>query len=87
MSTISYTTAGVFTTRFLGPTTYKGARIRVTSPSGRTKIVAWDHALNPHSNHASAVAAFVAEIQEVSAEDVTLYGGWTKSGYAFAATI
>lgn len=41
------------TTRFLGPTTYRGARIKAQASAG-SLTVSWDHKLNSSGNHAAA---------------------------------
>jgi hypothetical protein len=37
-------------TKFLGPTNFRGSRIKATCGAG-SAIVEWDHSLDPHENH------------------------------------
>ena len=49
--------------RFLGPTNYRGSRIKVTRMDARTgdktMFVPWDHALNIGENYAAAIRAYL----------------------------
>ena len=67
------------TTRYMGPTNFKGSRIVVTSGNGHRMIVSWDHALDVGENHAAAAKA-LADKMEWGGEWV---GGGTKDGYVF----
>lgn len=68
-------------TKFLGPTNSRGARIKATCDAG-SKVVKWDYSLNTKQNH------------EMAAHDLALSLGWLKdsaliggslpgAGYAF----
>lgn len=43
-------------TRFLGPTSFKGSRIKATASAGSVTLN-WDHRLNPNGNHKAAAEA------------------------------
>ena len=43
-------------TKFLGPTNFRGARIKATIPSGKSVTLHWDHALDSSENHLRAAA-------------------------------
>ncbi len=45
-------------TKFLGPTNFRGARIKATADAGSITIP-WDHAMNVEDNHRAAIRAFV----------------------------
>ena len=47
------------TTRYLGPTNTRGARVKATCEAG-THTVSWDYALSSFENHAAAARALVA---------------------------
>ena len=47
------------TTRYLGPTNPRGARVKATCEAG-THTLPYDHALSPFANHATAARALVA---------------------------
>lgn len=48
------------TTRYLGPTNFRGARIKAQAAAGSV-TVHYDHALNITDNHARAAAALAAK--------------------------
>lgn len=68
------------TTKYLGPTNHRGARVKATAQAGSV-TVPWDHALGPQENHAEAAKALVAKYGWP--RDVPWYGGATDDGYAF----
>jgi hypothetical protein len=45
-------------TKYLGPTNFRGARIKASAEAGSITIP-WDHALNAEDNHKAAALAFV----------------------------
>lgn len=49
------------TTRYLGPTNHRGARVKATCQAGSITIP-WDHAWNADKNHAMACAALQAKL-------------------------
>ena len=72
------------TTKFLGPTNFRGARIVAKAQAGR-RTVAWDDALDAQANHARA------------AEMLAKHYGWTgpwaggashdDTGYHFVSVV
>jgi len=70
-------------TKYLGPTDFKGSRVKATTSNGRSTIVSWDDALNPEANHTRAALVLAKRV------------GWTgamiaaddgASGYIYAFT-
>ena len=59
------------TTKYLGPTDFRGARIKATAQAGSITI-AWDHGLDPVDNHAAAAAALCKKM------------GWDRVHFALA---
>lgn len=49
----------MITTKFMGPTNNRGARVKATSASGKSKTVRWEHCVDVDSNH-QAVAEVLA---------------------------
>ena len=49
------------TTKFLGPTNYRGSRVVASTISGRKVTLDWDHALNSYNNHLAAFRACAAK--------------------------
>lgn len=49
--------------KYLGPTNYRGSRIKVTrmdaTPGDKSLTVGWDHALNIGENYAAAIRAYL----------------------------
>lgn len=76
---------GIITTRFLGPTNHRGARVKATSGSGQTLTVSWEYGLGIADNHAAAAAALAGQVLDCSPSELTLRGGClANDGYAFA---
>lgn len=50
-------------TKYLGPTNYRGARVKATCDAGSVTL-SWDHALNPEGNH------------RVAANHLAFVNGW-----------
>lgn len=48
------------TTKYIGPTNFKGARVKASSQAGSV-TVSWDHALNVDENHAAAARALASK--------------------------
>ncbi len=48
------------TTKYLGPTDYRGARVKAQAQAGAV-TVNWDHALNPEANHRAAAMALASK--------------------------
>lgn len=72
-------------TRYLGPTTFKGSRIKASAWAG-SKTVPYDHSLNAEENHLKAAMTLAAKL----ASNAEKYGGssiwstgiWTQGGNA-----
>lgn len=47
------------TTKFIGPTNTRGARVKATLPSGKSVSLSWDHSLEAGENHHKAAKACV----------------------------
>lgn len=58
-------------TKFLGPTNYRGSRVRAVAQAGSV-VVQWDHALNSEQNHDAAAKTL--------AEKFGWYGAWFGGG-------
>jgi hypothetical protein len=48
-------------TKFLGPTNFRGSRVKATASAGSVTIE-WDHALNPDGNHRAAAEALCRKL-------------------------
>lgn len=48
------------TTRYIGPTNYKGSRVKAKAQAGSITIE-WDDALNSEDNHTAAAKALMAK--------------------------
>ncbi|MDK4729358.1 hypothetical protein [Rhizobium phaseoli] len=59
------------TTKFFGPTNYRGSRVKATAEAGSI-TVSWDHALNSEQNHDAAAKAL--------AEKFGWRGAWFSGG-------
>jgi hypothetical protein len=44
-------------TYFIGPTNYRGSRIKAKASGGSSVTLDWDHAMNPAGNHRAAAKA------------------------------
>lgn len=67
-------------TKFIGPTNYRGARVKATAEAGSVTIP-WDHAQNPEDNHITA-AKFLMQKFGWDKHNEILGGGY-KNGYVF----
>jgi len=74
------------TTKYLGPTNFRGSRVVAKAQAGRITID-WDHALDPEDNHIAAAQALAVKLGWT--EDRALEGPWVGGevaggeGYAF----
>lgn len=66
-------------TKFLGPTTYRGARIRVTTGGGITKIIPCDDRKGHLENHRLAVLKVLKELDWTG----KWVAGDLKTGFAY----
>lgn len=69
-------------TRYLGPTNYRGSRVKAVTASGRSIVLDWDHALNPADNHAAAFNALLAKCDRAP-DGVVMVNGGLNDGYVF----
>ena len=60
------------TTKFIGPTNWRGARVKATSTSGASVTIPWDHALGIDENHERAADALARKLDHAGA----FVGGW-----------
>jgi hypothetical protein len=67
------------TTRFLGPTDFRGARIRASEPDGKSITIPYDHGLNTEEHHLKAARALCKRLGWTG----RLRGGATRKGYVF----
>jgi hypothetical protein len=65
-------------TKFLGPTNFRGSRVKATASAGSITI-AWNHALGIEGNHLAAARAFAQKFGW-SGE---WFGGGIETGYVF----
>ena len=71
--------APMVVTKFLGPTNYRGARVKATHVTTLDSVTTnWDHGLDVSDNHEIAAA-------ELMGKEPT-YRASTDSGYIFAFT-
>lgn len=81
MVTVTQTHHQAITTRFLGPTNSRGARI-VAKCEARRVTVAWDYTANITTNHAKACHALASRL----GWEGDWFGGGTADGYVFVCT-
>jgi len=79
LKTGKYGVRQAITTRYLGPTNNRGARVVARSASGHRFVMHWDDGLGQSENHAKAAMALAHRLQ--------WHGRWsqggTKDGYVF----
>ena len=64
-------------TKYLGPTNFKGSRIKASEPDGKSVTLSWNHALDAPVNHFIAAKALQDKMQWKG----ELIQGWLKEGY------
>ena len=67
------------TTKYLGPTNTKGARVKASYPY-ESLTVPWDYALSTFENHANAAKSLAVTLGWVSDSERYVIGA-TKDGY------
>ena len=67
-------------TKFIGPTNFRGSRVKAFTSSGHRIIVPWDHALGVEENHDAAAIALCRKMEWCG----KLVRGGTDVGYAYA---
>lgn len=50
-------------TRYMGPTNYRGSRVKARSSSGLSLTVSWNDALDTDANHATAAQALARKLK------------------------
>lgn len=73
--------AQAISTKYLGPTNNRGARVVAKSASGHRHVMSWDHALNVPDNHAAAAQELAEKLAWVG----KWHGGATADGYVFVS--
>lgn len=68
------------TTKYIGPTNHRGARVKASCQSGSI-MVPWDHALNSEENHRAAMWELAKTFRYQ--EGGEWVGGGVSSGYVF----
>ena len=58
----SYHVRQAIVTKYIGPTNFRGARIKARAAAG-TLTIPYDHALNIEQNHAKAAKAFALKLK------------------------
>jgi len=77
-------------TKFLGPTNFRGARIKATAMDSyrdervMSVTVGYDHALNGDENHRVAAEKLLPQVVR-NPKDVHMVAGAWKRGYVFVA--
>jgi hypothetical protein len=66
-------------TYFIGPTNYRGSRIKAKASGGSSVTLDWDHAMNPAGNHRAAAKAL--------ADKLEWSGEFVAGGMADGATV
>lgn len=67
------------TTKYLGPTNYRGSRIKAITESGISVIVSYDDGLDSYANHEAAAKKLYAKLNWHG----NIIAGGTKDGYVF----
>lgn len=65
------------TTKYLGPTDFKGSRISATDGDGNRVSVPYEYALNSDGNH---IAAATALCEKMKWKGTLVHGGLLKNG-------
>lgn len=50
-------------TRYIGPTNYRGSRVKARSSSGLSLILSWDDAIGVDDNHRAAAHALAVKLK------------------------
>lgn len=50
-------------TRYIGPTNYRGSRVKARSSSGLSLTLSWDEALDTNANHTKAAEALAVKLK------------------------
>jgi hypothetical protein len=68
-------------TKYIGPTNYKGSRIKAYAEGGNSITLSYDDALNSDKNHLAAAVALRDKMNWKGGGK--LLGGGTEKGYVF----
>lgn len=63
-------------TKYIGPTNYRGSRVKASTESGATLTVGWNHGVTHDENHRLAAFALAKKLNWVG----KWCGGGTKTG-------
>lgn len=73
----------IITTKFLGPTNFRPARVKATSRTGSSVIVNWDYELGTDGNHKRAASALLDKGDDTAQEGrETMSCYWDEGGGA-----
>lgn len=50
-------------TKYLGPTTYRGGRVKASTITGKSVTVDWDHGANIQDNHTRAATELASKME------------------------
>lgn len=70
----------MITTKFMGPTNNRGARVKATSANGKSKTINWDYSLSIDANHEGARIACVQNCFGDSMDIAKWVVRWSKDG-------
>lgn len=70
------------TTKYIGPTNFRGSRVKASDGDGNSYTMAWDSAYGAESNHRAAVQSLCAKMLWHG----TLVAGETKHGWVWVWT-
>ena len=70
-------------TKYLGPTDYKGGRVKATATGGRTVTLSWDYGLGIEGNHVAAAKALATKLDWT--ERGWIGGGLNEGGFVFVS--
>lgn len=81
---IDYTCQAFVQTRFIGPTNYRGARVKATNvTSGKAVTLGWDHAKDAPENHMAAALACLVACEQPLPTKFIACGTKDSRGYVF----
>jgi hypothetical protein len=49
----------IIRTKYIGPTNFRGSRVKASTVTGKTVTIPWDYALNIDGNHRAAASACI----------------------------
>ena len=69
-------------TKYLGPTNYRGSRIKAYEPDGQSVTISYDYGLNDHDLHKKAAQALLDKMNW----PYEIIGGHTRRGMVWILT-